>query len=248
MMNTEVTDPLPSAPPAAKTSGIAIVSFILGLSTFVFSILTGIPALICGHVALSKIKKSTERLNGKGLAVTGLVLGYLSFIGVFVVAGFVALLAPAFTTGVHSGKNKAHAALAAHNVKDAISVYFTEYRKYPVPDMETMEDGYLTDETIMNVLVSGPTDLNPRKIIFFSGRAAEPLEGDESGKFVNGLSVEEGNTKLWDPWGNLFRIGLDLNNDGMVKGPDGIDVRQSVIVWSPGPDGADGTADDARTW
>ena len=143
---------------------------------------------------------------------------------------------------------KAQAGNDAFNVKSAIGAYFTEYRKYPVPHTETMEEGYLSDEMIMNVLVSGPTDLNPREIVFFSGRKAQPLEGDGSGEFVNGLSVENGNTKLWDPWGNLYRISIDLNNDGKVKGPEGIDTQNSIAVWSPGPDGVDGTADDARSW
>ena len=120
-MDTTAIDQIPSAPPAAKTPGVAIVSFVLGLSTFVFSILTGIPALICGHVALSKIKNSTERLNGKALAITGLVLGYLSFLGFIVVGGLAALMFPAFTASINSAK-KAQAGNAVFNVKAGIAM------------------------------------------------------------------------------------------------------------------------------
>ena len=35
-------------------------------------------AVICGHIALSQIKKTGE--NGRGLAIAGLILGYLGLI------------------------------------------------------------------------------------------------------------------------------------------------------------------------
>jgi len=61
------------APP--ETSGKAIVSLILGILPL--SILSSIPAVVFGHIALSEIKNSGGRLGGKGLAIAGLVLGYL---------------------------------------------------------------------------------------------------------------------------------------------------------------------------
>lgn len=65
----------PQTPP--KTSGLAITSLVLGLLSFVGSCITGIPAIICGHVAHSKIKKSGGTQGGSGLALTGLILGYI---------------------------------------------------------------------------------------------------------------------------------------------------------------------------
>ena len=41
--------------------------------------LTGIGGVVCGHLALSKIKASPG-LQGHGLAVAGLIIGYLSII------------------------------------------------------------------------------------------------------------------------------------------------------------------------
>ena len=60
---------------AEKTSGLAIASLIFGIPFpfFPFSIV----AVVFGHVSLSQIKKSAGRLGGKGLAIAGLVLGYL---------------------------------------------------------------------------------------------------------------------------------------------------------------------------
>jgi DNA-directed RNA polymerase subunit RPC12/RpoP len=67
----------PSA--VSATSAAAVWSFVLSLlSIFCLGMLTGIPAIICGHVAVSNINRSRGTLTGKGLAIAGLVIGYLS--------------------------------------------------------------------------------------------------------------------------------------------------------------------------
>lgn len=71
-----------------KTSGMAITSMVLGLLGIILNIFTALPAIICGHVALSRIRKSGGTLTGQGFAITGLVTGYL-----FGVVGFLAVLA-----------------------------------------------------------------------------------------------------------------------------------------------------------
>ena len=67
------------APP--PTSGYAIASMICGLVSLAMCYvwaLAGIPAVICGHVALKAIRKSPVRMEGRGLALTGLITGYFS--------------------------------------------------------------------------------------------------------------------------------------------------------------------------
>jgi Domain of unknown function (DUF4190) len=65
-----------TSPP--KTSALAIWSLVLGiLSLACFSIFAAIPGVICGHKALSRIKYSGGRISGQGLAIGGLVTGYL---------------------------------------------------------------------------------------------------------------------------------------------------------------------------
>jgi hypothetical protein len=62
---------------STKTSAAAIASLVLGiLSLLCLGILTGLPAIICGHISLSKQKKDAF-LTGKGMAIAGLVTGYL---------------------------------------------------------------------------------------------------------------------------------------------------------------------------
>ena len=62
--------------PAAGNSGLATASMILGIVGLCTGI-AGIAAVICGHMALNKIKQSNNMLQGRGMAIAGLVLGYL---------------------------------------------------------------------------------------------------------------------------------------------------------------------------
>ena len=73
----ETTSSLP-VQPQPKTSALAVWSLVLGvLSLMCFSILAAIPGVICGHKAISRIGKSGGGLSGKGLAIAGLVTGYI---------------------------------------------------------------------------------------------------------------------------------------------------------------------------
>lgn len=80
------------APPT--TSGLAITSFVLGLVGLV-TMITAIPAVICGHIACSNIKSSQGAQTGRGLAIAGLVLGYI-MIAIIPVGLVAAMAIPAF--------------------------------------------------------------------------------------------------------------------------------------------------------
>ena len=62
-----------------QTSTLAIISLVAGLLGW-----TGVPflgsivAVICGHMARKEIRQAPDRLEGDGLAIAGLVLGYLA--------------------------------------------------------------------------------------------------------------------------------------------------------------------------
>jgi hypothetical protein len=67
----------PDAPRPAN-SALAIWSLVLGvLSVLCFTVFTGIPAVICGHMARGRIKRSPGTLGGDGMALAGLITGYL---------------------------------------------------------------------------------------------------------------------------------------------------------------------------
>jgi hypothetical protein len=87
--------PFQSAP---KTSGLAIWSLVLGiLSLFCFSIVAAIPGVICGHMALSRINRSGGATSGQGLAIAGLVTGYLGVaLALFMIPMMCAIAIPNF--------------------------------------------------------------------------------------------------------------------------------------------------------
>jgi Domain of unknown function (DUF4190) len=68
----------PPPVPQEKTSQLAVWSLTLGiLSLACCSIFTAVPGVICGHKALSRIDNSGGTLSGRGLAIAGLVTGYI---------------------------------------------------------------------------------------------------------------------------------------------------------------------------
>jgi hypothetical protein len=88
----------PSIPAAArdqeraKLSPTAIMSFVLGVAGMNILLFIGsIGAVVLGHVALSQIKSAPPgRLEGRGLAIAGLILGY-AVLGLGALAGIVFL-------------------------------------------------------------------------------------------------------------------------------------------------------------
>jgi len=116
-----------------KTDGGAIASLILGIvSIFLcLNIFTGIPAIITGHISYSKIKKSMGRLKGEGMALTGLILGYISLPLVLV---FAAILIP----NLLRAKMAANESAAASTVRTLNTYQVTYSTTYP-------EQGYARD-------------------------------------------------------------------------------------------------------
>jgi hypothetical protein len=79
---TRPPDPIAdmSIPATAPTSSAAIISLIAGiLAWLVMPLIGALAAVIAGHIARSEIRQSAGAVQGDGLAVAGLVLGYLQF-------------------------------------------------------------------------------------------------------------------------------------------------------------------------
>jgi hypothetical protein len=82
--------------PAAPTSTLAVVSLVFGILAWcVLPFVGAIVAIICGHLARSEIRNShpDQRREGDGMAVAGLVLGYVQLafcvLGLFLLAAVV---------------------------------------------------------------------------------------------------------------------------------------------------------------
>jgi len=78
----------------AKTPGTAIASLIMGIASLATCTgpLLGIPAVICGHIGLSRINNSGSP-QGKGIAIAGLITGY---IGIASIVFLAAIAVPSF--------------------------------------------------------------------------------------------------------------------------------------------------------
>ena len=63
--------------PPRQTSSLAIVSLVSGLLGWTLVPLIGsIVAINTGHMARSEIRRAPDRMEGDGLALAGLILGY----------------------------------------------------------------------------------------------------------------------------------------------------------------------------
>ncbi|MEV8213359.1 DUF4190 domain-containing protein [Leifsonia sp. NPDC077715] len=85
----------PAAPPQANlsTNTLAIVAFVC-------SFVVALAGIICGHIALSQIKRTGE--GGRGLALAAVIIGYCS-LGLSAICGFfvVVALAAAASAGYY---------------------------------------------------------------------------------------------------------------------------------------------------
>ncbi|MBT3165377.1 DUF1707 and DUF4190 domain-containing protein [Streptomyces sp. Vc74B-19] len=83
--------------PQPRTNGKALASMVCGVLCVATGGVTGLPAVILGHMAQSEIRRTGE--SGDGLALTGLVLGWLSLAGWLIFLGLFGLLAVVATSG-----------------------------------------------------------------------------------------------------------------------------------------------------
>ncbi len=85
--------------PVRPTCSTATISLVFGiLSWFALPFIGAVIAIVCGHMARSEIRRAPGGMEGDGLAVGGLILGYLhlALIMVVIVVVFVFLGGLAF--------------------------------------------------------------------------------------------------------------------------------------------------------
>jgi hypothetical protein len=67
-----------SALPPSRTEPLAIWSLVLAILSWFFCLLLGsIPAIVCGHLARSRIRRANGALQGMNFALAGLIIAYL---------------------------------------------------------------------------------------------------------------------------------------------------------------------------
>lgn len=105
-------DAYPTAPP--QTSGKATASLVAGISAYVIVPFIGaIVAIVLGHLGLSEVKKSAGRLKGDGMAIAGMVLGYVQIAGL----PFILIIAAIAIPNLIKAKMAANEASAAGSLR-----------------------------------------------------------------------------------------------------------------------------------
>ncbi|MEM8955494.1 MAG: DUF4190 domain-containing protein [Verrucomicrobiota bacterium] len=161
-------DNTPAAAPGARVSKAAVLALILGLTSlfflpFLLGLLLLIPGLLFGHTARARIKNSSGRLLGKGLATTGLCFSYLTLILVIITAG---------TLIAFKGKDRAtqfYNASQAPIVLAALGAYAESHQgRYPSTLTELIPD-YLPEEQRKILNWMNPDGLEPIPYLYYPG-------------------------------------------------------------------------------
>jgi uncharacterized membrane protein len=95
-----------SQPPEEKASGMAISAMVVGIVgilcswAIVFSLPLGITALVLGVIEFKRIKDLAASEKGRGMAITGIILGSLTLCAVLTYIVVIAFTAVSFATGM----------------------------------------------------------------------------------------------------------------------------------------------------
>lgn len=226
-------------PTPVASSGLATASLICGIGSIFFGPIAGIPAIITGHLALGKIKKSGGILQGRGFAITGLILGYvLSVLSVIVIM----LAYNGFKTAMSRAKSVQERG-AIMQIEMAFQNFFDEYGMLPNEGTSDATFDSHKDTAMFEALLGDDKTLSPKSIKYLTMREGKDRKNgvvyDASGTSVIGV---------FDPWGGTYKIRLDLDYDNQIEVNGEILKGRRVAVWSDGPDQMAGTADDIYSW
>jgi hypothetical protein len=163
-------------PAMTRTCGLAIASLVCSLLGPLFCL----PAIICGHVALRKIERDPE-LTGHGLALAGLIIGYLGL-------AFSMVLVLLFGIYAERGVVPGEAVVIAQQM--------TDLRRFPLDSMEGVltQSGVTFDEqisadgngslridasepTTIRLFETGDIDIESARLIYHTHVRTENLDG-----------------------------------------------------------------------
>jgi uncharacterized membrane protein len=99
---------------STTTSGMAIASMILGILWIYW--IGSIVALVLGYLALREIRQSPQQIEGKGMAVAGVVLGWVGM----------ATLILAILMGIYIWQEDRNNHTSPEKVKAVIYLYLSE--------------------------------------------------------------------------------------------------------------------------
>jgi prepilin-type processing-associated H-X9-DG protein len=144
-------------PPAlGKTCPLAVWSLalgVLGVIACVIAPLLAIPAVICGHVALARIGRSGGALKGNGMAIAGLVTGYIGIVLPVIAGILAAMLLPAVATARERAR-RVRCSSNEHQVLLATKMYAVDHQEAFPPDLGSLT-GYVDNADLFICPSSG---------------------------------------------------------------------------------------------
>jgi hypothetical protein len=183
LASPEITPPLPAnpqylptAPPpfAPETSGLAIASVICGvLSITILPCFSAIPAVICGHLAKSKINARPDLYRGEGMALAGLITGYIGLALIALLPILAGIALPVFGEVQLRGKQTKSLA-NAKTIATACKIYALDHNGDFPPTLDALGPEHLPDRAILICPLSGPSV--PIGYDYFGGRTDDPPE------------------------------------------------------------------------
>ncbi|MHC4693068.1 MAG: DUF4190 domain-containing protein [Planctomycetota bacterium] len=173
----------------ARTSGLAIASLV-----FSFIVPFGcIPAIVCGHIALRKIRKDAT-VKGYGLALAGLIIGYVGLCLLIVPITLIFLLYGWRAKSYDTRKEIAMAELRHATIE--IEIAKGELKHYPLDSMEGIieqdkvtidrqisSDGNgslrieATETTTVRLFETGDIDIEEARLIYQARLRTQNLQG-----------------------------------------------------------------------
>ncbi len=224
----------PQALSYPATSGLSIASMICGLLVIFSWGITGLPAVICGHMARGRIKRSGGTLNGSGFALTGLILGY---IGLVIFPLMIAAIVWGATAAVKTAK-KTSALSQVFSIEVAANSFYLEYSTMP-PGTGIYDTAL--DVSLAEALIGDDKSINTKGVKFLTMRTSYGKTG-----------LDPLTHQIHDQWGNGYVVILDTDYNGEIAVSRG-GINETVmghhaLVYSKGADGVAGTTDDVKSW
>jgi type IV pilus assembly protein PilA len=124
-----LSSPSPGALLSPETSGLAIGSLISGILFFILPP-AAIAAIIMGHISRAQIRRSGGQKTGDGMALAGLILGYVGISIITLVLIIAAIYIPSLMS-VKIAANNASALGSLRRLNTALVTYSVAHGNFP---------------------------------------------------------------------------------------------------------------------